>query len=35
MTIALQYLAESGRDADPSLFVGRMVESSKEHRNAP
>ena len=35
MTVALQYLAEAGRDADPSLFVGRMVESSAEHRNFP
>src|SRR5271156_6035937 len=35
MTVALQHLAETGRDANSSLFVGRMVESSAEHRNSP
>jgi hypothetical protein len=35
MTVALQHLAEAGRNANPSLFVGRMVESSAEHRNSP
>ena len=35
MTVALQYLAETGRDADPPFFVCRMVETSTEHRIFP
>src|SRR3984893_15451528 len=35
VAVTLQRLAETGRDADPSLFVSRMVKSSAEHRNPP